>query len=325
MSSTSKTSNFFKRGLSRKSSSSSVRTTASRIQLDTVSTSSRQEGQGFERNQVDRPPHLSPLASRSNASIRKLATPPSSFPLRIISNDSSRHLSHSSDGPEDEHSKSASEIRQEILALEAEARRLMDAFNGLEMTMLAKNQRHQSRAPLHDSGKSMDSSSSWSISHDQKRSVIVDSDMASTKSAVSTGTMLSTTRFPLSTRLARVKAGNAMVSPGSIGSEPVKRMNSTSSISSRERISHLHTLRSTYGLSAASGSNISLTQSSGQLHGLAEDLLTAESQVDGGNIENEMEDIRRRREEVSARYDARLEYFRAKLKGAELHEKLVRR
>lgn len=201
----------------------------------------------------------------------------------------------------------------------------MDAFNGLEMTTLAKNQRHQSRAQLYDSGKSMDTISSWSISQDQKRSVVVDSDMASTKSAVSTGTMPSTGHFPLSARIARMKAGNAVVSPGSGGNEPVKRMNSTSSMSSRERTSRVHTLRSTYGHSAASGSNVSLTQSNGQLPGPVEDLLTAESQADGGNTENEVDDIRRRREEVGARYETRLEFLRAKLKGAELHEKLVRR
>lgn len=42
-------------------------------------------------------------------------------------------------------------------------------------------------------------------------------------------------------------------------------------------------------------------------------------------VETEMEDIRRRREEVSKRYEARLEYLRAKLKGAQLHEKLVKK
>jgi hypothetical protein len=40
---------------------------------------------------------------------------------------------------------------------------------------------------------------------------------------------------------------------------------------------------------------------------------------------DEMDDIRRRREEVHQRYDARLDYLRAKLKSAELHEKLLRR
>jgi hypothetical protein len=36
-------------------------------------------------------------------------------------------------------------------------------------------------------------------------------------------------------------------------------------------------------------------------------------------------DIRRRRAEVMGRYETRLEYLRAKLKGAELHEKLLRK
>lgn len=42
-------------------------------------------------------------------------------------------------------------------------------------------------------------------------------------------------------------------------------------------------------------------------------------------METELTDIRRRREEVTARYDARLEYLRARLKGAELREKLLKR
>jgi hypothetical protein len=37
----------------------------------------------------------------------------------------------------------------------------------------------------------------------------------------------------------------------------------------------------------------------------------------------EMEELRRKRDEVAGRYEARLEYLRAKLKGAELHEKLL--
>jgi len=41
-------------------------------------------------------------------------------------------------------------------------------------------------------------------------------------------------------------------------------------------------------------------------------------------LETEMTDIRRRRAEVMGRYEERLGYLRAKLKGAELHEKLLR-
>lgn len=43
------------------------------------------------------------------------------------------------------------------------------------------------------------------------------------------------------------------------------------------------------------------------------------------SLESEMADIRRRRAEVVARYEAKLELLRAKLKGAEMHEKLLKR
>ena len=49
---------------------------------------------------------------------------------------------------------------------------------------------------------------------------------------------------------------------------------------------------------------------------------------EGGNImalEREVLSIRRRRTEVTGHYEARLEYLRAKLRGAELHEKLLRK
>lgn len=42
-------------------------------------------------------------------------------------------------------------------------------------------------------------------------------------------------------------------------------------------------------------------------------------------VETELIDIRRRRQEVTALYQGRLEYLRAQLKGAELREKLLRK
>jgi len=42
-------------------------------------------------------------------------------------------------------------------------------------------------------------------------------------------------------------------------------------------------------------------------------------------LESELSDIRRRRGEVTARYQGRLEYLRAQLRGAELREKLTRK
>ncbi len=42
-------------------------------------------------------------------------------------------------------------------------------------------------------------------------------------------------------------------------------------------------------------------------------------------MDSDVMDIRRRRLDVAARYEARLEYLRARLKGAELHEKLLKK
>jgi hypothetical protein len=39
----------------------------------------------------------------------------------------------------------------------------------------------------------------------------------------------------------------------------------------------------------------------------------------------QLSEMRRRRLEVEARYEARLEYLRARLKGAELHERVMRK
>lgn len=44
-----------------------------------------------------------------------------------------------------------------------------------------------------------------------------------------------------------------------------------------------------------------------------------------GDADAEIADIRRRRMEVIGRYQARLEYLRARLKSAELHEKLLKK
>lgn len=46
---------------------------------------------------------------------------------------------------------------------------------------------------------------------------------------------------------------------------------------------------------------------------------------DDGDAESELVDIQQRREDLIARYSTRLDYLKAKLKGAELHEKLLRK
>ncbi|KAF5382720.1 hypothetical protein D9615_002836 [Tricholomella constricta] len=326
-SSASVTSNIFKRGLSKKSSASSVRTTTSRTHADTISISSR-TGMG---SQSDHSPLFSSSASRSAASIRRLATPPSSFPSRIIGNETpSRNSAFNPDMQDDERLQTTTEIRQEILAVEAEARRLMDAFNGLEMTTLAKLQRYQGRSLLQDSETVADSM--WTLIPDgrsQRRIVIADNDMVSLRSATSAGTGISMTRKARSKASLAASASLNSTRPGSL-----HRKNSSSSVGSQERklggrsnIPPVPALPSSYGhLGVGSVSNVSLARSHVTMSAVPEDEQAgADTRTDEGKIEGEMDDIRRRREEVNERYAARLEYLRAKLKGAQLHEKLARK
>ena len=53
--------------------------------------------------------------------------------------------------------------------------------------------------------------------------------------------------------------------------------------------------------------------------------MAMEDDEDALALDKEVGDIRRRREEVMSRYEVRLEYLRAKLRGAEIHERLLRK
>lgn len=296
------TSNVLKRGPSKKSSAASVRTTTSRSQADNVSISSRM-GLG---SQTDHSSHPPVSISRSNASIRRLATPPSSFPSRLPG-ETYRTSAFHTDVFDDERLQTTTEIRQEISAIEAEVRRLMDAFNGLEMTTLAKLHRHQGRNAVAET----------TVPTTLRRVLISDSDMTSLKSATSASSMAKSAR------------GN-FVSPNSARSGSLRRINSSSSVGAEERKTGEHGLPPVPALSASYGrlgvgsvSNVSLARSHFTMNTVDEPSMP-KPRMDG-KIEDEMEDIQRRRMEVSERYAVRLEYLRAKLKGAQLREKLARK
>ena len=193
-----------------------------------------------------------------------------------------------------EHTKSVKDLRAEIEAVEAEGRRLLDAFNGLELSTLTK--RHRRPIPLQMTGET---------------------DSGSIHSG----------------RSASLRGPRHL--PSSLNSQPLvsqpvtlSRKNSLSSMSSRGRSingSH-HPLPSAssnslgkYG--ASSGSTPSVNNAG---------FPTLETVNEASDpalamLESEMADIRRRRTEVVARYEAKLELLRAKLKGAEMHEKLLKR
>ncbi|KIM43304.1 hypothetical protein M413DRAFT_18374 [Hebeloma cylindrosporum] len=329
--STTSNTSFFRlpRALSKKSSSSSVRTNTSRVQPDTLSISSRRLGSDRAYSESH-----SPIKSTSRSvsgSIRRMQTPPSSFPGARGAGHETRTTTSIYNVFDDEHLTTA--------------KRLMDAFSGLEVTTLAKAQRHHVRPSLRsaDFGKGSNVESHWGQDSDgrsQRRITLAD-DSISMRSGTSAGTAPSVTvsmaRSAYSNKkITRTKL-SPLISPTSAlnNSRPgsLHRKNSSSSVTSAPPVPPLPNSISHGHLKAANSSNVSLVRSTNHLPmntvpedgNLSMTGTTNTIRLDPEDVETEMEDIRRRREEVRQRYDARLEYLRAKLKGAQLHEKLMRK
>ncbi|KAI9512429.1 hypothetical protein F5148DRAFT_902383 [Russula earlei] len=305
-------------------------------------------------------PSNSITLSRSSTTRSRRGTPPpppSSFHHRVNGLDQRRVQPGILDDDLDDELKSSREIRAQIEAVEAEGRRLMDAFNGLELTALTRKSQSNHIATLPSTThflQGLDSfDHAWSSQSSQ------DPDVASMRSTTSNGTNLSAYRSPVWSP--RSTQNMPLVSqPVSLG-----RKSSLSSISSKGRSGaatttpYLPALPSSLGrLLSGSSSSINLIRSTSHLplapvaegdnpnsmeaHHRHLHLDTSSALLrstpasprkngamgDDWNItelEAEMAEIRRRRAEVMARYEERLGYLRAKLKGAELHEKLLRR
>ncbi|KAK0201977.1 hypothetical protein DFS33DRAFT_1036925 [Desarmillaria ectypa] len=344
-SSTSSSSNIFKLPrLIKKSSASSVasaQTEASRP-TDTISLASRRTGlSALERHDHPSMPHL-PSSRSITSSIRRYATPPSAFPgARALATDP-KYSGTMNDVFDEGDLKSSEEIRQEMAAVESERKRLMDAFHGLEVT--ASTKKHHQRGKIHEDSSAGDAST-WTLipdSRSQRRMALnsADSDVTSIRS----GTSINTTYT--GRRVVRQKTTSSLATTSRPGS--LHRKNSVSSVSSGRAagigggglapppVPSLPMGMSLNHRYTASGSSINITKSSGHpsMRSVPEDEIRSvagrsasgrSDKKEADEMEDEMEDIRRRREEVNLRYEARLEYLRAKLKGAQLHEKLIKK
>lgn len=304
--------------LSRKTSDASIRTAASRSHADLISVSSRRLSLDKGRND-----HLTaPSTPRSAAgSIRRMQVPPSSFNARLISQERNSAIYNVFD---EDHLSTVIDIQQEILNVEAEQKRLMDAFNGLEVTTLSRSQRHHIALPSPFSKTINLADSIWGDSEgrSQGRMNLTD-DGVSVRSGTSIGTSPSLARSMYSSQKG-LRAKGSLPSPMAVPHPPLPllRKGSLASVNDR-KIAVLPAIPQGY-LQTASSSNISLLSRSSRI--AEEDRTINTVHVDDSQaVEAELEDIRRRREEVGHRYEARLEYLRAKLKGAQLHEKLMRR
>ncbi|KZT73851.1 hypothetical protein DAEQUDRAFT_761808 [Daedalea quercina L-15889] len=267
--------------------------------------------------------------------------------------------------PNDEEVELAKDIRHHIELVEAEGRRLQDAFNGLELSTLTRRHKRPHIRPPIPPSPSADNSS---VHTSEARSLHTtrDMDALSFKSGKSGG---SGARTPSAKRRSpsghrKVRASTSTSSATLISQPPksVSRKGSLSSMSSRGRtgLSIYPGLSAYYGM--ASSSSVNLARSTGHLPlatvaesdgpvGAHRKSSTEQSRLTGAaltkdlpplpgrgpkgpvhtedeeirTMEVELADIRRRRVEVTERYEARLEYLRARLKGAEIREKVMRK
>ena len=254
---------------------------------------------------------------------------------------------------DDEELKSSKEIRAQIEAVEAEGRRLMDAFNGLELSALTRKSQPNpistlpsaahflqrldsfengwsSQSSKDPDGMSMHSTTSNGTSHrspvrslrtvpnaplvTQPVSLARKASLSSISSKGRGGSASGTPYLPaLPSSLGRLWSGSSssvnLALARSTGHLPLATVTEGESIARNKRPLRLDT-----SLAVPSGS----TPASPRRNGMISD------DEDLAALETEMAEIRRRRAEVMGRYEERLGYLRAKLKGAELHEKLLK-
>ena len=274
--------------------------------------------------------------------------------------------------PDDDTVESVQDIKHQIELVEAEGLRLLDAFNGLELSTLTRRQRKPPVIPPLPSHGSLNDGS-WPAGTLRPGK---DMDALSFKSSGSGRTARSLKRSPsVGTKLRAPGSATTLVSPQQ---HAILRKASQSSVSSRGRAAPAFPALAGH-LATASTSSVNLTRSTGHLpletveEAETRSVRTAASRsgsarrngggarwqhepggvstpvspssrsevgstASGGRrgpgqideeelvmMETELADIRRRRAEVTGRYEARLEYLRARLKGAELREKILRK
>ena len=276
----------------------------------------------------------------SNARLEKARPLPSvtlSESVRCIVPSSSmrKTITTTSDVFDDDNLTSAKDIRAAITTSEDEARKLVDAFNELEASALRRFQRqHARRLPVTTPDvnvllegrewrehRLIPSPSPVFDFRDRYMLNSADSigDGISIRSGSSHQTSISQAKSSSSLRK------NPLGSPLSphFRTPPLfpARKNSISSISSQgASFNSTQTLAVTSSSSLPrNGSHLALPKPKGK------NASKESIGLEDGDDESEISDVRRRREELVARYIARLEFLRAKLKGAELHEKLLRK
>ncbi|KAH9936241.1 uncharacterized protein B0H18DRAFT_972998 [Fomitopsis serialis] len=300
-------------------------------------------------------PRLSRGRKRSGSS-----APPSAFPGTASILEPTSPTMFGEPMPSDDEVQSAKDIRHHIELVEAEGRRLLDAFNGLELSTLTRRHKRPHLRPTIPMSPSAESSSVHTNDAPSLHTTR-DMDALSFKSGGSGPRTPSKRRSPSGPRKMNASTSTSSTTLTSQPSKTASRKGSISSISSRGRSGLSYPgLSPSYGMASSSSVNLARSMSHLPLETVAETegpagghrkSSTEESKWTGATLapdvpplpgrgpksplqagdediramETELADIRRRRVEVTARYEERLEYLRARLKGAELREKVMRK
>jgi len=240
----------------------------------------------------------------------------------------------------------AAELRAEIVSIEDESKRVMDMFNGLEMTTLM---RHRPAIAGRAASESVSAGgrqipADWKILPDIKR--VQSQEKSSSRLSMSSRSFSSLQRKgslnflrrsqvlpplpPLPTAVTNTSTSM------SINSTPGLHASGSSSSSLHPIVGASQSNRSSPNLSLEKGGSASHGKLSHSRSGYigtnrraSGTVAAATSWREDGDpeqaaLENGLDDIRRKRASVVQRYDKRLEYLRARLRSAELHERLLK-
>ncbi|KAF8896453.1 hypothetical protein BD779DRAFT_587031 [Infundibulicybe gibba] len=226
---------------------------------------------------------------------------------------------------DDDDLNTAKDIRSAIMILETEGRRLIDAFDDLEERTAARIKQQTARRLPANTPENLTVLIDGSDWRERRPPLLPDPpksprrirrypsdsiDRSSIRSGSSIGTTLSQSRSVASLSQAS-KPGSPLSSRFPHRPISIRRKNSVSSLG----VTTSSLSRSTGHLPLSMLAEHEGMQSS-------DTLPMPKSELDE---DAEIVDIRKRRAEVVARYGTRLEYLKARLKGAELHEKLLRK
>lgn len=304
-------------------------------------------------------------SSISSRATTRSAKPPSSFHLRQAP--SSLHsIPRTHEDDDDDHPKSSAELRKEIESVEMEGRKLLDAFNGLELTSLTKSRaagpvtapldgipNARRLNPYPESPSYSTTGSSFTLMPERATSIrkqaqgqlhglplvsqpvnlkrkpsVVNTIAGSFKSSTSELRHGFMSNVPPSLHSSRSSPN--LLSPAPLSAPPMPALpiaaSNTSSTLHRKRPSIMRqqrqTTHTTISVSCAPHTAAPVPVSRPPPPPKRPSVSTDPALH---ALEAELADIRRRKADVSQRYERRLDFLRAKLKSAEIRERLTKK